>query len=533
MRELKRFFKNLSIQRKINYAILLTCGTALAVTAVAIFAAQLVTFRHSFTRDLEATGQMIGQTATAAITFTDQKGAREILAAVSAKPHILRAALDLPDGSEFAAFDTLPLAPDVPKGDGSHSVGPYLVLNQPVILAGKRIATLRLVCDYRTEFGRSVRLYAAILGSVLLVSVLLALVLSNRLQRLISGPILSLAGTARTVAEKKDYSLRAPMRFQDEVGELTAAFNQMLSQIQAQDEALARSQLRLMETSRQAGMAQVATDVLHNVGNVLNSVNVSVSVIKERISQSRAGHLTKVSAMLDSHRADLGAFLTTDPKGQRLPEFISHLADALEEERNQTALEMQELEVNVEHIKQIVVMQQSYAKVAGVIEDLSAATLIEDAIRMNEGAFLRHGVTVKREFEPVPPVRVDKHKVLQILINLFRNAKYAMDAAGRNDKVLTLGVTMNGNGRVKLTVRDNGTGIAPEDLTRIFGHGFTTKKDGHGFGLHSGANAAKEMGGSLQAYSEGAGTGATFVLELPTAPATSNNTKGHSHATTT
>jgi two-component system, NtrC family, sensor kinase len=124
---------------------------------------------------------------------------------------------------------------------------------------------------------------------------------------------------------------------------------------------------------------------------------------------------------------------------------------------------------------------------------------------------------------------VDKHKVLQILVNLFRNAKYAMDAAGRNDKVLTLGVAMNGNGRVKVTVRDNGIGIEPEHHTRIFGHGFTTKKDGHGFGLHSGANAAKEMGGSLQAFSEGAGTGATFVLELPIATTGSHGNNGNGY----
>jgi C4-dicarboxylate-specific signal transduction histidine kinase len=136
---------------------------------------------------------------------------------------------------------------------------------------------------------------------------------------------------------------------------------------------------------------------------------------------------------------------------------------------------------------------------------------------------------VKREFNEVPLVRVDRHKVLQILVNLVRNAKYALDAADRNDKVLTLGVAMNGTGCVKLVVRDNGVGIAPENLTRIFSHGFTTKKDGHGFGLHSGALAAKEMGGCLQAFSEGPGTGATFILELPIATETASADKGRNH----
>jgi len=129
----------------------------------------------------------------------------------------------------------------------------------------------------------------------------------------------------------------------------------------------------------------------------------------------------------------------------------------------------------------------------------------------------------------VPLVRVDKHKVLQVLVNLFRNAKYAMDASGRNDKRLTIAVNMNGSGRVKVIVRDNGIGIAPENLTRIFGHGFTTKKDGHGFGLHSGANAAKEMGGLLYAESDGVGQGAAFILELPIAVENKNTDKSRNH----
>src|SRR5206468_3937091 len=123
-------------------------------------------------------------------------------------------------------------------------------------------------------------------------------------------------------------------------------------------------------------------------------------------------------------------------------------------------------------------------------------------------------VQAVREFKDVPDVTVDKQKVLQILVNLIRNAKHACDETGRPDKRLTLGIA-NGNGRIKISVRDNGVGIPPENLTRIFNHGFTTRKDGHGFGLHSSALAAKEMGGSLSVHSEGQGRGATFILELP------------------
>lgn len=162
-------------------------------------------------------------------------------------------------------------------------------------------------------------------------------------------------------------------------------------------------------------------------------------------------------------------------------------------------------------------MQQSYAKVSGVYETLSVAGLVEDALRMNAAAFDRHGVNVVREVEPnTPPVCVDRHKVLQILVNVFRNAKYAMDEQDPPVKQLVVRVGTSGPNRVKIVVADNGIGIAPENLTKIFNHGFTTRQTGHGFGLHSGANAAKEMEGTLTAHSEGLGKGAEFSLELPT-----------------
>jgi C4-dicarboxylate-specific signal transduction histidine kinase len=176
------------------------------------------------------------------------------------------------------------------------------------------------------------------------------------------------------------------------------------------------------------------------------------------------------------------------------------------------------LNQNLEHIKGIVAMQQSYAKVSGAFERLDPTKLVEDALHMNSAALDRHHVEVTREYPAhPPPVNVDRHKVLQILINLIRNAKYSLDAGHGPSKRLVVRVETTSPETVAIRVRDNGVGIAPESLTRIFSHGFSTKKDGHGFGLHSGANAAKEMGGRLTGHSEGLGRGAEFTLELPVA----------------
>jgi signal transduction histidine kinase len=188
--------------------------------------------------------------------------------------------------------------------------------------------------------------------------------------------------------------------------------------------------------------------------------------------------------------------------------------------------ELDGLTKNVEHIKQIVAMQQSYSKLGGVRETLSLAEVVDDALQLNDAALGRHGVKVAREYEPLPPLALDRHKVLQILINLIRNAKYALDDANPPVKQLTIRLGRNGCNTVQVAVSDNGVGIAPENLTRIFQHGFTTRKDGHGFGLHNAALAAQEMGGTLRVHSDGTGRGATFTLELPL-PSTTEETCDH------
>jgi PAS domain S-box-containing protein len=301
-------------------------------------------------------------------------------------------------------------------------------------------------------------------------------------------------------------------------GGLPLALRGVLFDITEQKHAEAELDLlnkRLLESSRQAGMAEVATGVLHNVGNVLNSVNVSSTLICDQVRNSRAARLRDVVLLLNKNGPDLGNFITNDPKGKIIPGYLTSLSERLAAEQQDLLKELELLTKNVEHIKEIVAMQQNYAKVSGMIESLSIKNLVEDALQMNAAALARHGILVIRDYQEVPVTSVDKHKILQILVNLIRNAKYAIDAAARREKRLTLTIRLNERAMIELNITDNGIGIAPENLTRIFSHGFTTKRDGHGFGLHSGALAAKEMGGSLGAFSEGPGKGATFTLQLP------------------
>ena len=274
---------------------------------------------------------------------------------------------------------------------------------------------------------------------------------------------------------------------------------------------------QLVDASRQAGMAEVATGVLHNVGNVLNSVNVSANLLRDQLGRSQLQNLMKATQLMQEHSANTVAFLTQDPRGARLPGYLIKLVNQLHTEQEAYQRELDGLGKNIEHIKEIVSMQQSYARLGGLTEAFDPKELLEDALRINEAALLRHNVRLVRHFAETAPVAVDKHKVLQILVNLVRNAKHAMIASDKLEKVLVVSIQRADPDHVRIEVRDNGIGIPTDNLTRIFQHGFTTKKEGHGFGLHSGANAAKEMGGTLFVESAGPGQGAAFILELPVA----------------
>jgi signal transduction histidine kinase len=264
-------------------------------------------------------------------------------------------------------------------------------------------------------------------------------------------------------------------------------------------------------------LAEVATGVLHNVGNVLNSVNVAAGVLSDRLNNSRAAGVSKLSKLL-TEQADLAKFLTDDERGRQIPAYLQKLSEHLEKEQADMRKELHELVMNVEHIKEIVATQQNYARVLGVAEVVDLSEVMEDAIKIHGGSYERHAIKLIREYDKLPQMTLDKHKVMQIMINFLSNAKYACDAGEKPEKNVAVRLKMAGKDRVRMEVADNGIGIAPENLTRIFSQGFTTRKGGHGFGLHSGALAAKELGGDISAESLGAGHGATFILEIPIVP---------------
>ena len=278
---------------------------------------------------------------------------------------------------------------------------------------------------------------------------------------------------------------------------------------------LKTAQDKLLETAREVGMAEVATGVLHNAGNVLNSVSVTAESVQKMVRNSKISYLSDVVELLRDNADELGRFMTVEERGKKIPVFLANLSAELIDEQERCLESLEALTKHVQHVGEIIQLQQSHSKAKGLIEPTSIAELVEDALQINAEALARNGIEVKRDIANLPTLLLDRHKLLQILTNLINNATHALAASGQEDRIITIQVKGAEADRLQIKISDNGVGIPTENLTRIFEHGFTTRQQGHGFGLHSTALSANELHGSIVAHSDGPGKGAVFTVELP------------------
>lgn len=280
---------------------------------------------------------------------------------------------------------------------------------------------------------------------------------------------------------------------------------------------LEEAQRRLVDTAHRAGMAEIATNVLHNVGNALNSVSVSTDVVLGRLTHSRIGTVDRIAQLLGQHKHQLAEFFATDARSQSLPDLLASLAKHLAEEKNANLDDLQRVYKHVGHIRDIVSLQQSFAGAPRLVDDIIIHELVEDAIRISAIGEEKHQIQIKRAVGvPEKPWPLEKHRVLEILVNLISNAGHALTSI--NDgrpRTLLVSASVENEDRLRFAVQDNGCGITPDTMSRLFTFGFTTRPGGHGFGLHSCAVAARSMGGEIMAHSDGNGQGATFTLILP------------------
>jgi signal transduction histidine kinase len=273
---------------------------------------------------------------------------------------------------------------------------------------------------------------------------------------------------------------------------------------------------QLMNASRQAGMADVASSVLHNVGNVLNSINVSTDTLLKTLKKPMVGDVCRIASLFHEHQNNLQDFLTEDPKGKQIPSYLGLVAESLSGSHQTIQGELDSLVKKVDHIKQVIMSQQDIARAGNIREPVSVEDLMEQAILMALPDPEKYQIQLVREYHEDSTIMTDRHQVLQVLVNLITNAKNAMAEHSGSTRRLTLGIGVSSAKTfAQFQIVDTGGGIKPEHLPRLFTQGFTTRKAGHGLGLHSAALAAQKLGGTVHAQSAGEGCGATFTLELP------------------
>jgi sensor domain CHASE-containing protein len=368
----------------------------------------------------------------------------------------------------------------------------------------------------RTEMPRVVmaRAHDAALGAALTsvgAAVLVSIVTWWVLAHMIVAPLTRLTRHAVRVGAEGNLNARLGLTGRDEVSVLAREFDAMV-------EKLATSQAQLVGLAQGAGRAEIATNVLHNVGNVLNSASVAAGLISQTLGRSEVDSLRLAADLIQQKRAELGEFFTGDPRGRALPDFLSELATHLRSEHETLEGETKTLCTSLEHIRQVVQAQNEYSRARPLLEPTDPASIVDQALALSSDSFLRHRIEVERKVETVGLVPLDRHRVLQILTNLLTNAKHAVKAAGHERPRIGIELTriaMPEGAQVHFRVTDNGVGIPAENLARIFAFGFSTRPDGQGVGLHSAINQAREMGGDLAAESAGPGQGAAFTLSIP------------------
>jgi signal transduction histidine kinase len=371
----------------------------------------------------------------------------------------------------------------------------------------------------------------SIMFTIVVLVLLLIGIIGNYLRGIIAQALRLLTATMKKIAgEKSGLDTRLEKTKFEDLNEVSEAFNTMTSRLQFIHEHLEElivtktkeldiANQKLLSSARQAGMAEVATSILHNVGNILNSVKVSVGILNERMVKPDFKKLVKIIEMIKANKNNLSQYLLEDTKGKLLPEYLITLVNALDDENANTQGELKSLQENLKHIEDIVAMQQTISgSSSGVLENLFLPDVIDTACSMCSSSLENKAIKLQIEFIDKPFLITDKSKLIQILVNLIQNAKDALmpkEYVIPAKKIFIQVKNQSSGDAVDIIISDNGIGILQENLIKIFSQGFTTKQTGHGFGLHSSANAARQMGGNLQVNSKGNRQGSTFILTLP------------------
>ncbi len=465
-------FQDLSIKRKLSLIMILTSGVSLLVACGAFLLNERISSRNDIAAEVASLSEVIAANSTAALAFQDQRGAKEILAALRSQPHIVAACIFARDGVVFARYsrDGGARLPPAPSAPGTYFGDEAVFRFQDIVLDRERIGTLYVWSDLQKSSLRMTR-YASIALLVLALSFLVAVILSTRLQRIISGPVLKLAVTARQVSADKDYSVRAAKHGNDEVGILIDAFNDMLAQIQEQNSQLSSAKRKAEDATRLK--SEFLANMSHEIRTPMNGIL----------------GMTELALDASVNPVQLDNLRTVKASAESLLEILNDILDFSKIEAGKFVLDPVDFELR-----------------ASLDETMKLLALRAHQKGLELVCYCRPGVP--------QGVVGDPHRLRQILINLIGNA-IKFTAKGEISVEVRVESSEANNVQLHFAVRDTGVGIPLNKQQHIFepfeqADGSTTRKyGGTGLGLSICRKLVEMMGGRIWVDS-GPGKGSTF-----------------------
>lgn len=314
---------------------------------------------------------------------------------------------------------------------------------------------------------------------------------------------------------RKVVAVRQEMnKLKQENEKLKSELAEKVNELEKVVERLKKAEEELDEKSKKAGMAEIAAGVLHNVANVLSSVNSSNTFIQDTAKYSKVDGLVKANKLLREHIDNIDTFIFDDPRGKKLLNYYLKLEEPLKKERQDIVSQSERLDQKISIISDVITAQQSHAFSGQITSETELTEIVESTLSLQEDLIEDYELKITTDLKASTPVIAQRSKLIHVLVNFMKNAGESMEENDSDNKKLKIR-TWEDSYKVYLSVTDNGMGIKGENLNKIFSHTYTTKRKGHGFGLHSSANYMKEMGGRIEVTSEGPGMGTTFTLVFP------------------
>jgi signal transduction histidine kinase len=547
-----------SIRRQVLSFALLSCACVLVPVGGGLFTYHYQQTQARLSDSLAATARITAGNVAAALAFNDPATATELLHSLSHDPLITCAKIEDPKLALFASYLS-PLAPAATTCEEfCAATKPYKTII-PIVHDGVTYGQLTVAADIRGELRHAALTWGSVCAAAFLLAGTAVFFIARRFQRQIAQPITELASTALRVAHERDFDTRAPVTGSSEVIELSIAINLMFTEIARRDARLARqvdelnreieereraeetlrqNQQAMNRLAREAGMAEVASGVIHNIGNTLTSISISSDLVATRLANTRRRSLATLGQLLSPSSVQTESIFSAHADGPELRTLLAQITAALATDLTETTRLVEILQAGNSHLKRIVASQQSLARTHRLCEPFVLREALQEALLLAQtiarepcaiaqcpsnaecgknGDCIRKGPpnTIKDCALNGSSVYADRNLVVQILVNLLLNAHDAIASLAPPTPLICLNIGPAQNGLLPITVTDNGEGIPEDKLLSLFTYGYTTKAGGNGFGLHNSANAARMMGGELFVSSPGTGLGATFTLRLP------------------